>query len=121
MFTCGMYDYAGQWAYTVGLPAKSGVGGGLIAVAPGRYGIAVYSPRLDAHSHPVRGLRVCEDLSRNSHLHVFDAVMAPAPGRNEPPMREGERPPDRLPVGPPAQGETRRDRFAPGEGAAEPG
>jgi len=73
MHTCGMYNYAGQWAYTVGLPAKSGVSGGVIAVVPGQFGICVYSPPVDERGNSVRGIRVCEDLSRNSGIHVFDA------------------------------------------------
>ncbi len=81
MFTCGLYDQAGQWAYTVGLPAKSGVSGGLLAVVPGLLGIGIFSPPLDGRGNSVRGLRVCEDLSRRFGLHVFDAW---ARGRGEP-------------------------------------
>ncbi|MFW2334139.1 glutaminase A [Ilumatobacter sp.] len=70
--TCGMYDYAGEWAYTVGIPAKSGVGGGIVGMIPGAGAIAVYSPRLDAFGNSVRGLRVFEELSDEFEMHVFD-------------------------------------------------
>jgi glutaminase len=71
MNSCGMYNFAGQWSYEVGMPAKSGVGGGIIAVIPGQIGIGVYSPRLDRHGHSVRGVRVCREISETFGLHVF--------------------------------------------------
>jgi glutaminase len=71
MNSCGMYNFAGQWSYEVGMPAKSGVAGGIIAVIPGQIGIGVFSPRLDRHGHSVRGVRVCRELSETFGLHVF--------------------------------------------------
>lgn len=71
MATCGMYDYAGEWLYTVGLPAKSGVAGGVIAVLPGQLGIGVFSPPLDARGNSVRGIAVCQEISRRYQLHQY--------------------------------------------------
>jgi glutaminase len=71
MTTCGLYDAAGEWVFRVGMPAKSGVGGGILIVLPGQLGIGVYSPRLDAHGNSVRGLEVCKDLSRDLDLHFL--------------------------------------------------
>jgi glutaminase len=71
MTTCGMYDAAGDWVATVGLPAKSGVGGGIIGVLPGQVGIAVFSPRLDEHGNSVRGVAACRRLSAELGLHFL--------------------------------------------------
>lgn len=70
MSTCGMYDFAGAWVYRVGMPAKSGVGGGIIAVLPGQLGIGVFSPPLDALGNSVRGVAACQALSREFGLHL---------------------------------------------------
>lgn len=72
MSSCGMYDYAGEWLYRVGMPAKSGVAGGVIAVLPGQLGIGVFSPPLDSRGNSVRGLAVCDEISRSFDLHLFN-------------------------------------------------
>jgi glutaminase len=79
MTSCGMYDSAGEWLVSVGLPAKSGVSGGVIAVLPGRLGIGVFSPRLDERGNSVRGIAVCRDLSRDLSLHLIAAGSQLAP------------------------------------------
>jgi glutaminase len=78
MATCGMYNYAGSWLFEVGMPAKSGVGGGIIAVLPGRFGIGVFSPRLDAKGNSARGIEVCKRLSEDFGLHVFSRTGDPS-------------------------------------------
>ena len=72
MATCGMYDAAGDWATQVGIPAKSGVAGGLIGALPGQMGIATFSPRLDAHGNSVRGVSLFERFSSDAGLRVME-------------------------------------------------
>lgn len=72
MTTCGMYDAAGDWVSNVGIPAKSGVAGGIIGALPGQVGIATFSPNLDERGNSVRGVAICEKLSRDMGLHMMD-------------------------------------------------
>ena len=74
MTSSGMYDYAGEWIYRVGMPAKSGVGGGIVAALPAQLGLGTYSPLLDSHGNSVRGLRVCAALS--SHFDCTCSIAA---------------------------------------------
>ena len=78
MLTCGMYDSAGDWATEVGIPAKSGVGGGIIASLPGRAGIATYAPHLDRHGSSALGVQAFEKLSDDYRLHLLDGTGAPS-------------------------------------------
>ncbi|BBK40746.1 hypothetical protein STVA_07660 [Allostella vacuolata] len=74
MFTCGMYDYSGSWAFDVGIPAKSGVGGGIVGVVNRQLGIGCFSPRLDAQGNSVRGIAAFEDLASDFGLHAFECT-----------------------------------------------
>ena len=69
--TCGMYDEAGDFAVNVGIPAKSGVGGGIMGVVPTRMGIGIYSPSLDAKGNSLAGIKMLEQFSKKMYLSIF--------------------------------------------------
>ncbi|AMH13840.1 glutaminase A [Citrobacter youngae] len=71
MAIAGLYDGSGKWLYTVGIPAKSGVGGGMVAVVPGKYAIAVYSPPLDEAGNSVRAQQTIEYVAEATQANVF--------------------------------------------------
>ena len=88
MASCGMYDFSGEWLLRVGLPAKSGVSGGVIAVAPSQFGVAGFSPRLDVHGNSVRASAFMEIVSDRFGIHLLEpheSIAAPGVSVSETP------------------------------------
>jgi glutaminase len=75
MYSCGMYDFSGEFAFNVGLPAKSGVSGCLIITIPGICAICIYSPRLDKFGNSVRGVEFATQLVKKFTFHRFDTLL----------------------------------------------
>jgi glutaminase len=74
LFSCGMYDYSGEWACTVGLPAKSGVAGAVFVVVPSVCGICIWSPPLNDEGNSVRGVDFAEKLVEKKNWNTFDVI-----------------------------------------------
>jgi glutaminase len=84
MSSCGMYDYSGQWAFSIGLPAKSGVAGGLFVVVPNVLGLCTWSPPLDEHGNSVRGIEFCRRLVKTFNFHNYDSLVGPESSKVDP-------------------------------------
>jgi glutaminase len=91
MSSCGMHDYSGEFAFTIGLPAKSGVSGGLMLVIPGVMGVYIWSPRLDSLGNSVRGVAFCKELVTAYNFHAFDSLtVGEATGKRDPRRKKNE-------------------------------
>ncbi|WP_369374225.1 glutaminase A [Streptomyces sp. cg36] len=91
MSSCGMYDYSGEFAFTIGLPAKSGVSGGLLLVVPQVMGIAIWSPRLDRLGNSVRGIEFCRQLVEKYNFHVYDSLVSgDSKGKRDPRLKKDQ-------------------------------
>jgi len=90
MSSCGMYDFSGEFAFTIGLPAKSGVAGGLMIVIPNLMGICVWSPRLDELGNTVRGIEFCKELVKTFNFHNFDTLTTGLSNKKDPRLKKNQ-------------------------------
>ena len=87
MYSCGMYDFSGEFAFTIGLPSKSGVSGALMVVVPNTMGICIWSPRLDALGNSVRGIEFCKRLVERFNIHNYDNLVGSVGTKKDPRRR----------------------------------
>uniref|UniRef100_A0A0K0E4B9 glutaminase n=1 Tax=Strongyloides stercoralis TaxID=6248 RepID=A0A0K0E4B9_STRER len=91
MYSCGMYDYSGQFSFHVGLPAKSGVSGAMIVVIPNLMGICLWSPPLDRLGNTVRGVKFCQKLIETFNFHNYDSLLHTDEKKIDPRRRVGNK------------------------------
>ncbi len=84
MSSCGMYDFSGEFAFTIGLPAKSGVSGALMVVVPNLMGIVIYAPKLDHLGNSVKGIEFCRRLVEDYNFHMYDSLATSTKGKKDP-------------------------------------
>jgi glutaminase len=90
MYSCGMYDFSGEFAFTIGLPAKSGVGGGLMVVVPNVMGICIWSPPLDTLGNSVRGIEFCKKLVETFNFHNYDSLITGGTPKKDPRLKKNQ-------------------------------
>ncbi|MSP62936.1 MAG: glutaminase A [Myxococcales bacterium] len=90
MYSCGMYDFSGEFAFTIGLPAKSGVAGALMIVVPNVMGLCTWSPRLDPLGNSVRGIDFCKRLVARFNLHNYDHLVGSLENKKDPRRRASD-------------------------------
>lgn len=89
MYSCGMYDYSGEFAFKIGFPSKSGATGAMLIVIPNRMGICTWSPPLDRSGNSVRGLKFCALMSKAFNFHIYDAALPSATSKMDPTFHKG--------------------------------
>jgi glutaminase len=90
MSSCGLYDFSGEFAFSIGLPAKSGVSGALLLVVPQVLGLCVWSPRLDALGNSVRAIEFCKQLVARYNFHTYDSLTHGASHKRDPRLRKNQ-------------------------------
>jgi glutaminase len=90
MSSCGMYDFSGEFAFSIGLPAKSGVSGALMVVIPRVMGVAIWSPRLDALGNSIRGIEFCRHLVKRYNFHAYDIMTSGSSGKRDPRLKKNQ-------------------------------
>jgi len=90
MSSCGMYDFSGEFAFSIGLPAKSGVSGALMIVVPRLMGITIWSPRLDALGNSVRGIEFCKQLVSRYNFHTYDSLTSGINAKRDPRLKKNQ-------------------------------
>ena len=88
MGSCGMYDFSGEFAFSIGLPAKSGVSGAIMVVVPNVMGFAIWSPRLDAQGNSVRGIEFCQHLVEKYNFHIYDSILVDSSKKKDPRLKK---------------------------------